>query len=213
MDSGPAQPSLAPPPRHPRSRRRSSPRRASPGTRNPPSPRAERESHSEGSNNTATPPKVTRISPEGASERDDAASACTASPTLPDSLPAPLAPSAAPANPSTPPPPPRHPSTVRFAPPAAESTPSRSPSPVPPPPRLGSNPAVERKLAELEDLEFAELLDRLGDQLTDVRAAGERDVEYPDCEMFRSDDGKTDWAGFALAVRRYRLASKSARDR
>jgi hypothetical protein len=84
---------------------------------------------------------------------------------------------------------------------------SSSSGALPPPPKHPElNPVNEtnRKLAEIEDLEIAEMLDRVGGRLQELRVAGEDDeraiVEFPDKEDFRDETGSVDWAAFATAV-------------
>ncbi|GAA6063450.1 hypothetical protein JCM10212_005623 [Sporobolomyces blumeae] len=83
-----------------------------------------------------------------------------------------------------------------------------SPSPpIEPPPR---HPYVEernvdettRKLAELEDLEIAEMLDRVGGRLVALEVAPNEprgDVEYPSISAFRDESGHVDYATYLIA--------------
>ncbi|GAA5864722.1 hypothetical protein JCM8547_008282 [Rhodosporidiobolus lusitaniae] len=101
------------------------------------------------------------------------------------------------------PPPPAHPSL--------SSPPSSPPaSPLPPPPKHPSlpspdtpSPAVQQKLQHLEDQEIAQLLARVGGQLTELRVREELDdgeeaegehFEWPTRDQFvHEEDGRTDW--------------------
>lgn len=82
------------------------------------------------------------------------------------------------------------------------------PSPLPPPPirtrRSSSSPLLQRKLQDLQDIEIAQLLDRIGHRLTDVRIAQAVDetlaVEYPTTLTFTSPTtGSVDWLGYLVA--------------
>ncbi|GAA5956900.1 hypothetical protein JCM3765_006635 [Sporobolomyces pararoseus] len=81
-----------------------------------------------------------------------------------------------------------------------------SSSPLCPPPKhpeLDPKSETTRKLAEIEDLEIAEMLDRVGGRLTELRVAGEDEeraiIEYPVSEDFKTEAGTTDWTSFAMA--------------
>ncbi|GAA5878254.1 hypothetical protein JCM3774_001132 [Rhodotorula dairenensis] len=93
--------------------------------------------------------------------------------------------------------------------------PGAAPPPLPPPPirsRLSVgestrvDPAIDRKLEQLQDLEIAQLLARVGHRLTDVRVAQACDaadsdvataVGYPTRETFTDPEtGKVDWIGY-----------------
>ncbi|GAA5895598.1 uncharacterized protein JCM6883_001559 [Sporobolomyces salmoneus] len=82
---------------------------------------------------------------------------------------------------------------------------SSSPSTLPLPPKHSTTNEMDetsRKLAEIEDLEVAEMLDRVGGQLQEIRVQGEEErtpIEYPNRFDFRDEDGKLDWASFAIA--------------
>ncbi|BGP33520.1 hypothetical protein JCM10296v2_005324 [Rhodotorula toruloides] len=96
-------------------------------------------------------------------------------------------------------PPPRHPLTARFidAEPAASLDETLEP-----PPLRRETTAAEAKLAELEDLEIQDLLQRVGDYLTDVKVAGldAETVEYPEVEAYRKEEGgAVDWIGYGAA--------------
>ncbi|GAA5943505.1 hypothetical protein JCM3775_001377 [Rhodotorula graminis] len=97
--------------------------------------------------------------------------------------------------------PPRHPKTARFSSPLP--SPRLSPPPSPPPLRGGGGTlsATERKLRDLEDQDTLDLLERVADQLTDVRLAGQDrgDIVYPAKADFVDDDGRIDWLGYGLA--------------
>ena len=77
---------------------------------------------------------------------------------------------------------------------------------LPPPkhPELDSTSETSRKLAEVQDLEIAEMLDRVGGRLTELRVAGEDEerarIEYPVSDDFKTDSGRTDWTSFTMAV-------------
>lgn len=85
------------------------------------------------------------------------------------------------------------------------------PPPLPPPPirtrrssSSSSSPLLERKLQDLQDIEIAQLLDRVGHRLTDVRIAQAVDVrlavEYPTTETFTDPtNGRVDYLGFLVA--------------
>ncbi|GAA5990119.1 hypothetical protein JCM10908_005829 [Rhodotorula pacifica] len=119
-------------------------------------------------------------------------------------------------------PPPRHPSvgTARSRPaPDPGSAAEEAPPPLEPPPirsrpftsRSSSHdsdpdPDLSRKLEELQDLEIASLLDRVGHRLTDVRIAEAANVrlavEYPSKDDFRAQGqggGKVDWFSYLAA--------------
>ncbi|GAA5856135.1 hypothetical protein JCM9279_004923 [Rhodotorula babjevae] len=97
--------------------------------------------------------------------------------------------------------PPRHPKTARFSSPLP--SPRLSPPPSPPPLRGGGATlsATERKLRDLEDQDTLDLLERVADQLTDVRLAGHDrgDVVYPSRADFSDDEGCLDYLGYGLA--------------
>ncbi|BGP25953.1 hypothetical protein Rt10032_c06g2644 [Rhodotorula toruloides] len=62
--------------------------------------------------------------------------------------------------------------------------------------------AAETKLAELEDLEIQDLLQRVGDYLRDVQVAGldAETVEYPELEAYRKEEGGVvDWISYGVA--------------
>lgn len=77
-------------------------------------------------------------------------------------------------------------------------------NPLLPPPKHPGTDETSRKLAEIEDIEIAEMLDRVGGRLKELRVAADDDekgpVEYPALEDFRDDNGKADWASYATAV-------------
>lgn len=59
---------------------------------------------------------------------------------------------------------------------------------------------MQRALEELEDVEVALFLARVGDSLTDVRIPAPRHaVPFPELAAF-SKEGNTDWRGFVAAV-------------
>ncbi|GAA5879759.1 hypothetical protein JCM16303_004166 [Sporobolomyces ruberrimus] len=76
-------------------------------------------------------------------------------------------------------------------------------NPLLPPPKHPGTDETSRKLAEIEDIEIAEMLDRVGGRLKELRVAADDDekgpVEYPALEDFRDDNGKADWASYATA--------------
>ncbi|GAA5821135.1 hypothetical protein JCM3770_005688, partial [Rhodotorula araucariae] len=182
-----------PPPRHPSSRSPQPPPRGQPPV--PPRPRSASSEADRQNDQEYAPSHV-----------QPAASPLAAVPAAAESSSGSTASSQAPPSASAPPgdesravpAPPRHPSSARLSSPLASSSLS-APSTPPPPRRQGAaDTAVERKLRELEDLETLDLLERVSDQLTDVRVAGE-DVMYPDREQFRTSEGKLDWVGYATA--------------
>jgi hypothetical protein len=91
------------------------------------------------------------------------------------------------------------------------SPPSPSPPPLPPPPirtrrssQSSSSSPLDRRLQHLQDIEIAQLLDRVGHRLTDVRIAQAVDVrlavEYPTTETFTNPTtGRVDWLGYVVA--------------
>ncbi|BGP09539.1 hypothetical protein JCM10049v2_005412 [Rhodotorula toruloides] len=96
-------------------------------------------------------------------------------------------------------PPPRHPLTARFVDPEPVASPN---TPLGPPPLRRETTAADAKLAELEDLEIQDLLQRVGDYLTDVKVAGldAETVEYPEVEAYRKEEGgAVDWIGYGVA--------------
>ena len=65
---------------------------------------------------------------------------------------------------------------------------------------------TSRKLADIEDQEIAEMLDRVGGRLQELRvtADDEREpLEYPEKEAFRDEQGRIDWMSYSIAVRRF----------
>jgi len=61
-------------------------------------------------------------------------------------------------------------------------------------------------LADIEDQEIAEMLDRVGGRLQELRvtADDEREPsEYPEKEAFRDEQGRIDWMSYSIAVRRF----------
>ncbi|BGP01513.1 hypothetical protein NBRC10513v2_005155 [Rhodotorula toruloides] len=96
------------------------------------------------------------------------------------------------------PPPPRHPLTARSIDPEPAVSPD---TPLEPPPLRRETTAADAKLAEVEDLEIQDLLQRVGDYLTDVKVAGldAETVEYPEVEVYRKEGGALDWIGYGVA--------------
>ncbi|GAA5827841.1 hypothetical protein JCM5353_005664 [Sporobolomyces roseus] len=61
---------------------------------------------------------------------------------------------------------------------------------------------TSRKLADIEDQEIAEMLDRVGGRLQELRvtADDEREpLEYPEKEAFRDEQGRIDWVSYTIA--------------
>ncbi|GAA5916923.1 hypothetical protein JCM8208_004031 [Rhodotorula glutinis] len=188
-----------PPPRHPSTRAPSPPPRPrSPRPAVPPRPRLE-------------PSGTDAPRPDPPQRLDQAAQAPTSStgPVVEVEHPSPTAHDAVDQH-APPPPvdtddgtamiPPRHPKTARFSSPLP--SPRLSPPPSPPPLRGGGTLlATERKLRDLEDQDTLDLLERVADQLTDVRLAGHDrgDVVYPSKADFSDDDGHLDYLGYGLA--------------
>ncbi|GAA5858679.1 hypothetical protein JCM1840_006513 [Sporobolomyces johnsonii] len=94
------------------------------------------------------------------------------------------------------------------SPPPAPSvqTPPATPPPIssPPPkhPAVGAAQAelLQAQLDELEDFEVAEMLDRVGDRLQELKVAGPAmPVDYPEKETFRDERGTLDWMGYLMA--------------
>ncbi|POY73365.1 hypothetical protein BMF94_3702 [Rhodotorula taiwanensis] len=114
-------------------------------------------------------------------------------------------------------PPPRHPASAARA---HVVTPPRSPpldEPLEPPPirtaaaaagRGSDSPTLDRQLQDLQDIEIARLLERVGHRLTDVRIAEATDarfqVEYPTKDAFRrppspgKERGSVDWSAYSV---------------
>ncbi|GAA5950947.1 hypothetical protein JCM21900_000382 [Sporobolomyces salmonicolor] len=89
--------------------------------------------------------------------------------------------------------------------PAVRSPPATPPSITSPPPKHPSVEAapaalLQARLEELEDLEVAEMLDRVGDRLKELKVAGPAvPVDYPEKEAFRDERGKLDRVGYLIA--------------
>lgn len=110
-------------------------------------------------------------------------------------------------------PPPRHPLTARFVDPEPVASPN---TPLGPPPLRRETTAADAKLAELEDLEIQDLLQRVGDYLTDVKVAGldAETVGYPEIEAYSKEEGgAVDWIGYGVAVSRGNSIVRSFVDR
>jgi len=78
------------------------------------------------------------------------------------------------------------------------AVPVASPSP---PPMTAKEAETRRAIEEMEDLEVAAFLERVGRQLQDVRVAGPvTKVPFPKKRAFARLDGTIDWRAFAHAV-------------
>lgn len=86
----------------------------------------------------------------------------------------------------------------------AEHNPPLPPPPIRTRPSSSSSSTLDRRLQDLQDIEIAQLLDRVGHRLTDVRIAQAVDlrlaVDYPTTETFTSTTtGRVDWFGYVVA--------------
>ncbi|GAA6013998.1 hypothetical protein JCM11491_003482 [Sporobolomyces phaffii] len=84
-----------------------------------------------------------------------------------------------------------------------DGTPTVALPPPPKHPHLGPTDEMGRKLAEIEDLEIAEMLDRVGGRLKELRVAADDEetvsLPYPIRDDFRDESGAVDWPSFITA--------------